>query len=87
MGGVLEADDRAKVDATLRTQTDALPACAPGDTVYEYRVNERTGEWEHWGAKVPQWQYAHFVFDVDLRTEDPPARWILRGVCLLTTKD
>ena len=29
----------------------------------------------------------HFVFDVDLRTEDPPARWILRGVCLLTTKD
>ena len=30
----------------------------------------------------------HFVFDVDLRTEDPPARWILRGIlCLLTTKD
>ena len=27
------------------------------------------------------------LFDVDLRTEDPPARWILRGVCLLTTKD
>ena len=37
--------------------------------------------------KSPMRGGLHFVFDVDLRTEDPPARWILRGVCLLTTKD
>ena len=37
--------------------------------------------------KSPKRGGLHFVFDVDLRTEDPPARWILRGVCLLTTKD
>ena len=31
------------------------PASGTEDTVYEYKVNEVSGEWEHWGAKVPEW--------------------------------
>ena len=29
----------------------------------------------------------NFIFPVDLRGEDPPQKWILRGVCLLCSKD
>jgi len=29
----------------------------------------------------------NFVFPVDLRSEDPPQKWVLRGVCLLCSKD
>jgi len=29
----------------------------------------------------------NFIFAVDLRTEDPPSKWTLRGCCLLTSKD
>jgi len=29
----------------------------------------------------------NFVFAVDLRSEEPPQKWTLRGVCLLCTKD
>ena len=29
----------------------------------------------------------NFIFAVDLRSEEPPQKWILRGVCLLCSKD
>jgi len=29
----------------------------------------------------------NFIFPVDLRSEDPPIKWIWRGVCLLCSKD
>merc|ERR1719478_450385 len=29
----------------------------------------------------------NFIFPVDLRSEEPPQKWILRGVCLLCSKD
>jgi len=29
----------------------------------------------------------NFIFAVDLRSEEPPQKWILRGVCLLCTKE
>ena len=29
----------------------------------------------------------NFIFPVDLRSEDPPQKWVLRGVCLLCAKD
>ena len=37
--------------------------------------------------KNPKRTDRNFIFPVDLRTEEPPAKWVLRGVCLLTTKD
>mmetsp|Transcript_13743 Transcript_13743/g.31844 ORF Transcript_13743/g.31844 Transcript_13743/m.31844 type:complete len:4493 (+) Transcript_13743:136-13614(+) len=30
---------------------------------------------------------ANFIFPVNIRTEEPPAKWTLRGVCLLCSKD
>ena len=30
---------------------------------------------------------SNFIFPVDLRSEEPPQKWILRGVCLLCSKD
>jgi hypothetical protein len=56
VGGVLEEADRIKVDKQLRIITSALPEVEEPDTVYEYRVSELTGEWEHWGSRVPTWQ-------------------------------
>ena len=37
--------------------------------------------------KSPKRTDPNFIFAVDLRTEEPPAKWVLRGVCLLTMKD
>ena len=59
LGGILETDDRLKVDLHLRELTKNLPAVATAggasDTVYEYRVHDGNGEWEHWGVRVPEW--------------------------------
>ena len=37
--------------------------------------------------KAPKRTGLNFITSVDLRTEDPPSRWVLRGVALLTTTD
>ncbi|KAJ1621951.1 hypothetical protein T492DRAFT_1149371 [Pavlovales sp. CCMP2436] len=37
--------------------------------------------------KSPRRGAAHFVFDVDLRTDEPPDRWLLRAACILTQLD
>jgi len=37
--------------------------------------------------KNPKRTGLNFIFDVDLRSEDPPQRWILRGVALLCSKE
>ena len=37
--------------------------------------------------KAPKRTGLNYITAVDLRTEDPPMKWILRGVALLTTID
>ena len=37
--------------------------------------------------KNPSRTDRNFIFAVDLRTEEQPTKWTLRGVCLLTSKD
>eukprot|EP00741_Cyanophora_paradoxa_P017811 tig00021017_g17202.t1 len=37
--------------------------------------------------KIPRRTDLNYVFDVEVRTEDPPNKWILRGVSLLCSKD
>ena len=37
--------------------------------------------------KNPKRTALNFIFALDLRTEDPPSKWTLRGCCLLTSKD
>jgi len=59
IAGVLEADDRAKVDKQLRVMCpDNLPEAAAPDTVFEFVVDEQGGnEWTHWGSKIPEWEF------------------------------
>lgn len=34
------------------------PTCqVEGDTVYEYLVNEASGQWQHWRERIPAWQF------------------------------
>ena len=37
--------------------------------------------------KNPKRGGLNFIFEVDLRSEDPPQKWILRGVSLLCSKE
>ena len=57
LAGVLENDDRAKVDRFLRNMTNNLPEATAPDTVFEFLVDNASYEWTHWGAKIPQWTY------------------------------
>ena len=59
IGAILELDDRGKMEAWLRKNTDLdLPACEPGsgDTIFEFLVNKE-GEWEHWKLHVEEYVY------------------------------
>ncbi|EJK46835.1 hypothetical protein THAOC_34479 [Thalassiosira oceanica] len=58
VGALLEANDRMKFDTWLRRQDSSkriMPRVQEGETVYEYYVDSRTGEWQPW--KPPQWTY------------------------------
>mgnify|MGYP001188675402 CR=1 FL=1 len=56
VAGILETPDRARVDAHLRTKPSNLPTCSAPDTVYEFRVDEASGDWAHWGSQIPAWE-------------------------------
>ncbi|KIZ06068.1 Dynein gamma chain, flagellar outer arm [Monoraphidium neglectum] len=58
LGGLLDVKDRATFDAELRSFGSHMPPRQPeGDTVFEWMVDEATGEWRHWAGAVPQWAY------------------------------
>lgn len=60
VAGVLETDDRSKVDVFLRSLTKNLPGVTAPDTVFEFVVDDTsaTYEWAHWGSRIPQWSYS-----------------------------
>lgn len=43
--------------AVLYPSQTPLPRQNEGDTVFEWMVDEATGEWRHWGSAVPAWAY------------------------------
>jgi dynein heavy chain len=56
IGGLLETDDRPKFTKYLSNISSAcMPAFGPGDTLFEYRVNTDSMEWDRW--KAPEWEY------------------------------
>ena len=62
MGGTLETADRARFDKFLRSASSILPEAgttigsSPSDTIYSFVVSATSGEWEHWGKRVPSWR-------------------------------
>jgi dynein heavy chain, axonemal len=58
IGGLLELNDKKKVDTFLRekTELDVPKKQRDEDIVYDYVVDEN-GEWVHWQERVVQWDY------------------------------
>ena len=58
VGGLLEADDRAKFDAQLRKVSGEAPACAPGTTIFDYLLEGGGGGALEWAPfRAPTWSY------------------------------
>ncbi|XP_033874388.2 dynein axonemal heavy chain 8-like [Acipenser ruthenus] len=58
VGALLELDSRNKLEAFLRKHESKieLPAVSPGETMFEYFVNQN-GDWEHWSKRVVEYVY------------------------------
>ncbi|XP_042337503.1 dynein axonemal heavy chain 5-like, partial [Plectropomus leopardus] len=58
LGAVLELDDRAKMEAFLKSHSSSLdlPQTEDDQTIFEFTVSEQ-GHWEHWSNKVPEYVY------------------------------
>lgn len=58
LGGVLTMEGRHRFDGLIKTLTQYSPKSKlAGDSVYEYVVNEVTGDWQHWQERIPTWTY------------------------------
>eukprot|EP00879_Flechtneria_rotunda_P026528 GHRR01028292.1.p1 GENE.GHRR01028292.1~~GHRR01028292.1.p1 ORF type:complete len:1302 (+),score=429.83 GHRR01028292.1:91-3906(+) len=59
LGGLLSEKERPAFDTELRSIAGAnLPKReSENDTVFEYLVDESTGNWRHWSNYVPEWTY------------------------------
>ena len=56
VAGILETKDRIKVDKHLRSLTKNMPnSDESAETVFEFKVDDTTGEWVHWASLIPQW--------------------------------
>ena len=57
LGGLLEYDDRVKFDDYMRKYDTQklMPVIQPGETIYEYYVEQSNYEWCLW--RPPQWVY------------------------------
>ena len=58
-GGMLELDHRIKFDEFLRGESEYMPPREEGETdlLYEYYVDDDTGDWAHWNLQIPDFTY------------------------------
>ena len=58
IGALLELDGRKKLQEFLVGHSSQLPlpATAPDETIFEFVV-DAAGNWEHWDARVPEYNY------------------------------
>lgn len=72
IGGLLEVDDRRKITIYIKSISEASPNATKGifptfadteDTIFEYRVNTDSMEWERWVA--PLWEYPSSIEEPD----------------------
>uniref|UniRef100_H2ZRC4 AAA+ ATPase domain-containing protein n=1 Tax=Ciona savignyi TaxID=51511 RepID=H2ZRC4_CIOSA len=59
VGAILELDDRAKLEEFIKNHENklAIPPIQDDETIFEYMVGPLVGQWEHWGKRVPQYNY------------------------------
>jgi len=57
VGGLLETEDRVKLDAWLRErdQNGSMPTVGPNETIFEYFVDPSSAQWTLW--RPPTWTY------------------------------
>jgi len=63
--GILESEDRVKVDAFMRQNFQGLPEVEATDTIYEYTIDPAGFSWVHWSEKIPDWDYTGTELAVD----------------------
>ena len=64
VGAFLELEDRARLQEYIRNDPEAnfqlnipiIPADSE-DTIFDYFVHEKTGEWKHWNTVVTEYNY------------------------------
>jgi len=54
LAGMLETKDRDKFDVYIRPNLKDLPE---EDTIFEYRLDAKTGTWSHWNNYIQPWKY------------------------------
>jgi dynein heavy chain, axonemal len=60
VGGLLETEDRSRMDAYLRALSKLMPPLASADsTVYDFSFNLETLDWERW--QPPSWEYPKYT--------------------------
>jgi dynein heavy chain len=58
VGALLELFDRKKLEDFLVEKKNLdLPPIKGEETIFEYVVNPETGQWQHWGNRVPEYNY------------------------------
>ena len=55
-GGMLEMNDRNKFDNFVRQFYKGVPS-GEKSTIFDYKLNVKTGQWEHWNNFVEKWRY------------------------------
>lgn len=59
-GSLLEVHDRSALHQHLASTSMCMPVgrtSEQSDTIFEYFVDDLSGEWQHWSSKVPEWEY------------------------------
>eukprot|EP01041_Mallomonas_annulata_P002980 gene2980-5847_t len=87
VGGILEADDRVKFTSHITSLAEqfgshSLPTMkVEGDTLFEYRINTDSMDWERWAA--PTWEYPTNIEEPDFSSMLVPTMETTRASFLL----
>lgn len=86
LGGLLEIEDRQKFTQYLltlsgRATADVMPEMDNRDTIFEYKINNISMEWEKWTA--PVWRYPSTIDEPDFSSMLVPTVETTRAVFLL----
>lgn len=88
LGGLLETDDRAKLSSHLGAMSlhnggRGMPMIkGPGESIFEFRINSDSMEWERWTA--PIWEYPTQIDEPDFSSMLVPTVETTRSAFLIS---